>query len=90
MAKRKSKLDQDDVPELGPDFFARAKRGIDHLPAGMVADLRRGRGKQKAPTKELISLRLDRETLDAFRKTGRGWQGRMNETLGRAAKRMRA
>lgn len=43
------------------------------------------RGPQKAPTKQLVSLRLDRDVLAHFRKTGRGWQARINATLRKAA-----
>jgi len=45
------------------------------------------RGLQKAPTKEMISIRLSREVLDYFRSTGEGWQGRIDETLRRFIKR---
>lgn len=41
----------------------------------------RGRGPQKSPTKEPISLRLDTDVLEHFRATGSGWQGRMNDAL---------
>ncbi len=58
-----------DNPELGADFFSRAKRG---------------RGPQKAATKRLVSLRLDPEVVERFRATGPGWQGRMNEALRKA------
>ena len=44
-----------EVRELGDLDFARAGRLTD-LPGGLQAKLRRGRGPQKAPTKELISL----------------------------------
>lgn len=50
---------------------------------------RRRRGKQKAPTKQMIALRLDRDVLDAYRSTGRGWQGRMRQTLATHAPRHR-
>jgi uncharacterized protein (DUF4415 family) len=39
------------------------------------------RGPQKAPTKEMISLRVDRDVLAAYRATGPGWQARMNVAL---------
>lgn len=39
------------------------------------------RGKQKAPTKQATTLRLDPEILDAFKATGKGWQTRMNAAL---------
>jgi uncharacterized protein (DUF4415 family) len=40
----------------------------------------RGRPKLDRP-KEQVSVRFDPDVLDAFRKTGSGWQGRMNEAL---------
>ncbi len=39
------------------------------------------RGKQKAPTKQATTVRLDVEVLEAFRATGKGWQTRMNNAL---------
>ena len=50
--------------------------------AALAAKRRPGeRGAQKAPTKELVSLRLSREVLSHFRATGAGWQRRIDETL---------
>ena len=47
---------------------------------------RRGeRGPQRAPTKQLVSLRLDPDVLAHFRATGPGWQGRINAALRKAA-----
>jgi uncharacterized protein (DUF4415 family) len=43
--------------------------------------VRRGRGPQKAPTKQSISIRLDADILAKFRATGKGWQGRINDVL---------
>lgn len=42
--------------------------------------LRRGRPPADV-TKELISIRVDRDVLDAFRATGTGWQTRMNNAI---------
>ncbi|MDE0459906.1 MAG: type II toxin-antitoxin system HicB family antitoxin [Chromatiales bacterium] len=42
---------------------------------------RRGRGKQKAPTKTPITIRLDADIAEHFRATGPGWQTRLNATL---------
>jgi uncharacterized protein (DUF4415 family) len=43
---------------------------------------RRGqRGPQKAPTKQKVSLRLSPEIVRHFRKTGPGWQARINDAL---------
>lgn len=69
-----------EVRELGEIDFARAKR-LSDLPDGMQAKLRKGRGPQKTPTKELISLRVSRDVLGRFRATGEGWQTRMDEAL---------
>jgi uncharacterized protein (DUF4415 family) len=55
----------------------------------MAAAIKRGRGKQKTPTKELTAIRLDRATLDAFRATGPGWQTRIDAILKKAAKNLR-
>jgi uncharacterized protein (DUF4415 family) len=53
----------------------------------VVAAARRFRGKQRAPTKRLISMRLDRDVIEEFRATGPGWQSRINEVLRRAVRR---
>ena len=79
--------DDPENPELGTDFFTRARRGLDHVPGPMRAALRdeqtrrRGRGPQRTPTKKLVSLRLDPDIVIAYRNTGRGWQGRINAVL---------
>ena len=41
----------------------------------------KGRGMQQSPTKVSTTVRFDRDVLEAFRSTGRGWQTRMNEAL---------
>lgn len=53
------------------------------------AKVTRGRGPQKAPTKEMISIRLSPEVLDYFRGTGGDWQARIDETLVTAIRRKR-
>lgn len=61
--------------------------------AAAVARRRGERGPQKAPTKLLLSVRLDRAIVEYYRGTGRGWQTRMNDALLRligAAKTRRA
>ncbi|OFW03085.1 MAG: hypothetical protein A3I61_03610 [Acidobacteria bacterium RIFCSPLOWO2_02_FULL_68_18] len=54
------------------------------LPKETVDAVRRYRGQrgpQKRPTKELISLRVDRDVVAAYRATGPGWQKRAGEAL---------
>ena len=48
--------------------------------------MRGQRGPQKTPTKERIGLRLDAEVVEHFRKSGPGWQSRINEVLVRHVK----
>ena len=81
MRKYSSRPDAEN-PELTLEDFRRA-RPISEFPELLEAMRRyRGqRGKQKAPTKELISLRVDRDVVEAYRATGRGWQTRANEAL---------
>jgi uncharacterized protein (DUF4415 family) len=55
------------------------------VPAPQVpALIRRVRGQQKQPVKELVSLRLDREVTAALRATGPGWQTRASAILRKA------
>ena len=76
-----------DSPELGDEWFARARLAAEVLPpavyAGLVALRRRPgeRGPQKAPVTERISIRLSRDVADYFRATGEGWQTRIDEAL---------
>ena len=49
--------------------------------------LRRGRGKQHAPTKVSTTIRLDADVLAWFRATGPGYQTRINQVLRAAIER---
>ena len=72
-----------DAPEWTEEDWARARPAIEVDPE-LVEWSKRTRGKQKAPTKELISIRLDPDITAHFRATGPGWQTRLNDTLRRA------
>jgi uncharacterized protein (DUF4415 family) len=74
-----------DNPPLDEEFFRRARPAVEVMPE-IVRRFRGQRGPQKAPTKQLVSLRLDRDVLEHFRGFGRGWQRRMNAALRAAAK----
>jgi uncharacterized protein (DUF4415 family) len=41
-------------------------------------------GRPHGSTKELFSLRIDKDVLERFRADGPGWQSRMNEALRKA------
>ncbi len=46
-----------------------------------LAERRRARGAQKAPTKEQVAIRFSPEVLAYFRGTGKGWHTRMDAAL---------
>jgi uncharacterized protein (DUF4415 family) len=83
MRKNPSRPDAEN-PEWTEEDFRRARPALEVLPKGVVEAIRRYRGQrgpQKSPTKELISLRVDRDVAAAYRASGPGWQTRANEAL---------
>ena len=81
-AQREIALDPD-APEWTEAEWSRAKPASEVLPH-LVAEYRRTRGKQKVPTKEKVTLRLDADILAHFRREGKGWQSRLNDVLRKA------
>jgi uncharacterized protein (DUF4415 family) len=84
MAKRANSRPDATNPEWTAENFRNARPLLEVLPKPIVDAIRRSRGQrgpQKSPTKELISLRLDRDVLAALRATGLGWQTRANDAL---------
>jgi uncharacterized protein (DUF4415 family) len=50
--------------------------------------VRKGRGRPPSEeTKEQVTLRLDKDVIDHFKKQGPGWQTRINAFLRSAARR---
>jgi uncharacterized protein (DUF4415 family) len=89
MRKNPSRPDVEN-PEWTEEDIRRARPALEVLPKEVVEAIRRYRGQrgaQKAPTKELISLRVDRDVVAAYRASGPGWQVRANEALRDYAKR---
>ncbi len=81
MPKPTSTVPDHDNPEWTKEKLARAKR-FDELPASLRQALpRKTRGPQKAPTKEMVSIRLSLDVLTALRAKGRGWQTLVDEAL---------
>ena len=83
-----------DNPEWTEDDFKRARPFAEVFPE-LAEEMRKQRingrlpgqrGPQKRPTKELVTLRLDRSVIEHFQRGGRGWQTRMNEWLKTATK----
>lgn len=78
-------MSHDENPEWTEADFAAARQG-DAIPAQIRAAFspaRRGRppGSSKADAKKSITLRLDPDVLEGWRKTGAGWHRRMNDAL---------
>lgn len=79
-------IDQD-VPEATDEWFARARPAHEVLPtllgdvaAKEILKPRRGRPPSAAP-KEHVNIRLDADIVQSFRRTGDGWQTRLNNAL---------
>lgn len=70
-------VDPDDAPELDADWFNRAEFRI--------GDKVIRKGRPPGSAKRPVSLRLDEEVIEYFRKSGPGWQTRMNAMLRKAA-----
>ena len=86
MSKPKPPADYDDNPEWTEEDFARAKAASEMLPPEVLKAF--GKGKRGRPTgwskpnaKKSITLRLDPEVIEGWRKSGPGWQSRMNAAL---------
>ncbi|APO66564.1 hypothetical protein IE4872_CH00911 [Rhizobium gallicum] len=75
-----------DNPEWTEEDFRNARPFAEVFPE-LAESIRRPRGRPAVEKpKRQISLRLDPDVIDAFKATGRGWQGRINEALRKAAK----
>jgi uncharacterized protein (DUF4415 family) len=66
-------VDPDDAPELTEEFFERA----DEFVGGVLVR----RGRPTGSKKVSVTARLDRDVVEAFRASGKGWQTRLNAAL---------
>jgi uncharacterized protein (DUF4415 family) len=64
-----------------------ARETFPELAQGLSKRKRGGRGPQKKPRKVLISLRVEADTVKAFKAGGRGYQTRMAAVLKKHARR---
>lgn len=76
-----------DNPEWTAEDIAQARPASEALPE-LIGEraarelLRRGRGRpRKENPKVNQTLRIDPDVLDAYRRSGRGWQARINRVL---------
>ena len=78
---REPLIDADgEVRELTEADFANARPAVEVVPH-IVERYRRTRGKQKAPLKADVHIKLDQDIVDHFKAGGRGWQTRLNAKL---------
>lgn len=74
-----------DNPEWTEEDFKNARPFAEVFP-DLAESIRRSRGRPAVDMpKRQISLRLDPDVIDAFKATGKGWQGRINDALRKAA-----
>ena len=75
----------DDAKEASDSDLTQAKPFAEAFP-DLMDTIRRGRGRPAvANPRKQISLRLDGDVIDKFKSTGKGWQGRLNDALRKAA-----
>lgn len=84
MASTKTKTDLQKLDALGDSDIAKAvANDLDAAPdmAPAPIGIKRVRGPQKKPTKQQVTLRLDRQVIEFFKVGGSGWQTRLNDHL---------
>ena len=74
-----------DVRELTREDFASMRPASEAHPE-LVKAHRRARGPQKAPKKVLTTIRLDSDIVEHFKRSGRGWQTRINNEIRKAVR----
>lgn len=74
-----------DNPEWTEADFKQAKPFAEMFPE-VIDELRKSRGRPKtnAPKKQ-VTLRLDADVVEFFRRAGPGWQSRINDSLRNSA-----
>jgi uncharacterized protein (DUF4415 family) len=70
-----------DNPELTDEQLAQAKPFNEVFPE-LMEGIRRARGRPAVESpRQQISIRLDQEVIEGFKKTGKGWQSKVNDVL---------
>ena len=84
--KSREPIFDDDNPEWTKADFAKARPAAEVLPSELLAQFKKTRGPQKAPTKVAVSIRLSPEVISHFKAKGPGWQSRIDDALRQIAK----
>lgn len=79
-------VDPDDAPILTAEIAARAeiRQGGKVIRPATGTLTRMGRPPLGDAAKQQVTLRLDRDVVEAFRAGGAGWRSRMNDVLRKA------
>lgn len=85
MPKKPPVIFDEENPEWTKEDFARARPITDFPELAAAFPNGAQRGRPAGSDKERITIRLDKDILERFRATGKGWQSRMNDALRRAA-----
>lgn len=72
--------EQGEVRELTSRDLKKFRPASQALPSSLKAKLG-VRGPQKAPVKERVTIRMNPDTVEFFRETGKGWQSRLDEVI---------
>lgn len=80
-----------DSPELTDEELRRLRPAREVLPPSLFEGLAKRRGRPPTEHRKIsVTIRLDPDTLNAFKATGDGWQTRMNDVLSAAARQLPA
>lgn len=78
-----------DFPEMTDEELGSVRPASEVLPPEFFKAMEEQRVSRGRPAlenpKRQITLRLDEDVISRFRQSGKGWQGRMNEALRKAA-----
>ena len=74
--------DYDELPDMSDRDLSNGVFQVKGVPV-------MGRPPIGAKSKKQITIRLDPDVIAAFKATGAGWQGRMNDSLAAAAKNLK-
>jgi len=82
----KAPVFDDENPEWTKEDFAKARPASEVLPAEVLANFTKARGRPKKDDPKVpVSLRLSRDVLEHYKGGGPGWQTRMEDVLRGAA-----
>ncbi len=77
--QNKGRRYSDDAPLTGTEL--KTARRLHEASPVLVKAIKQGRGRPAGRTKETVHISLDTEVVASLRKSGKGWQTRLNDML---------